>query len=139
MTPRLHLPLLALVCAVLAAAPLAAAEIATSVSVPEPAFYDPVVKRADEPRSGFELQLTRDMPTPGWRFDIESVHVDEGRIHVELSEGGPEGISAQVITRTRCTIAIGELAPGRYVLELWLPRNGTGDHYPAQVLFLQAS
>jgi hypothetical protein len=138
MKSRLLLTAVSLACTALAAAPLAAAGKATRLQIPEPAFHDPVVTPADAPKPGFELQLARDMPSTGWRCDVDSVHVEQGRIYVELTEAPPEGMAAQVITKTRCTIPLGELAPGRYLLELWLRRGNMGDHYPAHALILQA-
>lgn len=122
----------------LSGTPAGAAEIATSIALGEPAFHEPAIHRlaGEEPR--FELNLTREMPSPGWLCEIESVHVERARIFVEINEVAPQAPASQVMTATRCHVPIGALAPGRYLVELWLRRNGKGEHYPAQALVLLA-
>ena len=138
MNSRVFGPVVSLVCVLLAGAPPAASGIATSITLPEPAFRGPVIQRMEGVEPRFELQLTREMPSPGWRFEIESVHVEEGRIYVEINEVAPDGLVSDVMTKTRCAIPIDALAPGRYSVELWLRRNGKGEHHLAQALVLMA-
>jgi hypothetical protein len=85
------------------------------------------VLESDPPR--FELVLTREMPTPGYRFEIDSLEVDAeaGRIVAKVTDVPPDGMVAQVITPTRLRLSLGTLPVGRYVLEIRTCR-GTGDH-----------
>ncbi|MCP3980872.1 MAG: hypothetical protein GY716_16340 [bacterium] len=78
----------------------------------------------------FVLHFVRDMPTPGWTFDIDEVSVDAEtkRIVIRATEKRPDGIVVQVISPAEMTVELGALDPGRYVLECWT-RRGTERPY----------
>ena len=137
---KLSLALLGVIL-VLSAATSAAAKPATAVALlDEPDFRKPriVVEESDPP--GFQLVLEREMPTPGWTFERDEIRIDrdEGRIVVRLTEIGPAGIVAQVITTTELRVVLGPLDAGHYVVELRTRRDPSGEHRPAAAFVLIA-
>jgi hypothetical protein len=88
----------------------------------------------------FTLTLPREMSTPGWRIEVDSVALDPttARIVVKLTERKPDGIVAQVLTTTRFEIPLGHVAPGRYFVEIWARPAPDGPHQPAHALVVQA-
>ena len=113
---------------------------ATSLTIARVAFHDPQVLVAKSMPPQFEIVLTREMPTPGWSFVVDSLTVDEtsGRIVAKLSEIGPTETTSQVITPTQCRLQLGTLEPGSYVLEMWRRRGTSGAHALAQALVVIA-
>lgn len=132
--------LAAVVTAGCAAARAGAGPRANTLILPEAGFSDPEVVVAKSQPPQFQVVLHREMPTPGWRFAVDSVKTDReaGRIRAEVTETGPDGMVAQVITRTPLRIPLGSLEPGSYVLELWLRRGTTGEHRLVHALVLEA-
>lgn len=114
--------------------------MAMVLSIAEPAFGEPKVMMAKSMPPQFTVVLEREMPTPGWSFTVDSIETDEQarRIVANLSEIGPEGITAQVITRTSCHIPLGSIDKGRYLLEIRLRRGSSGEHRLAQALVVDA-
>lgn len=113
---------------------------ATVVVLLEPTFAQPQILTATSMPPQFELILTREMPTPRWRFSIDEVKVDEenGRIVARVTEIAPDGVSSQAITPTPCRIPLGRLTRGRYLIELWVRRGTQGSHWLAQALVVIA-
>ncbi len=113
---------------------------ATSLTLVEATFEDPQVIVATSMPPQFEISFTRSMPTTGWDHALDSVTVDQQprRIVAKLTEIRPSGISAQVITPTKCRVPLGRLAPGRYLLELWVRRGADQPHTLAQALVVIA-
>lgn len=96
-----------------------------------------VVLKSKPPQ--FEVMLEREMPTPGWTFDVDGIQVDDdaGRIVVRVTEVRPTNIVAQVITPTKLKISLGSLPRGQYFLELQV-RRGEGSYVPVQGFLLNA-
>jgi hypothetical protein len=113
---------------------------ATALSIREPAFSAPQVRVAASMPPQFEIELVREMPTPGWSFSVDSVDVDEqaGRITARITEVAPTTPTAQVIASKKCRVPLGKLAPGVYALELWLRRGTAHPHVLTQVLVVRA-
>ena len=113
---------------------------ATPLTTAEPPFRDPQVMVATSMPPQFDLVLDRDMPTPGWSFVADEISIDleHGRIVAKISEVAPQGIGAQVITKTECRVPLGNLPRGRYWLELWLRRGAGLPHVPVQALVIHA-
>jgi hypothetical protein len=113
---------------------------ATSLTLAEPAFESPQVVVATSMPPQFEITFMRDMPTPGWEHKVDSVTVDPEtrRIVAKLTESRHGGTAAQVITPTKCRVPLGRLAPGRYLLELWMRRGADQPHTLAQALVVIA-
>jgi hypothetical protein len=113
---------------------------ATVLSIPEPAFRDPQVVVATSMPPQFEIVFVRDMPTPGWRFSVDTVDVDEEswRITAKITEVGPTGVNVQMIAPTKCRVPLGKLATGVYSLELWLRQGNTGPYRLAHALVVRA-
>jgi hypothetical protein len=112
---------------------------ATRLVIPEPAFRDVqvVAEKSLPPKFVFEW----DMPTPGYRAEVDSLDVDAeaGRIVARVTEVRPAGPVAQVITPATFRLPLGVLDPGSYVVEIWL-RRGTDEPYrPQQALVVVAS
>jgi hypothetical protein len=113
---------------------------ATGLSIAEPTFRDPEVIVTTSMPPQFEIVFVREMPTPGWSFAVDAVDVDEesGRITAKISDIPPTGPTAQMISATKCRLALGTLARGVYSLELWLRRGNEGPHVLTQALVVRA-
>jgi hypothetical protein len=129
MRGRAWLALLVAPAAIAAAEPAGDAQ-ALALVLAEPAFRDVEIVVAPSVPPGFDLLLVRDMPTPGWSCVADAVEVDaeERRIVARLTERGPEGAAAQVVTATTCRVRVGPLVRGPWLVELWL-RRGTDAHH----------
>jgi hypothetical protein len=86
----------------------------------------------------FVAEWTRQMPTPGWTFEIDAVDVVEDRIVVKLTEVRPEGMVVQMLAPGTAKIPLGSLPPGRYVLEIRSRRSPQTDHRPAYATVIVA-
>ena len=88
----------------------------------------------------FTLVLEREMPTPGWTFQIDSVEADaaSSRLTVKLTEVGPDGIVAQVLSPARIEIPLGQIEPGTYFVELWTRQTPAKPHQPGHALVIIA-
>ena len=112
---------------------------ASSLEIPEPSFRQPVVNVLESHPVRFVLVFEQQMPTPGWRTEVDSVEVDQGRIVVEITSKRPEGIVAQVITSAKLRVPLGSLKQGRYVLELRIRPDEAQAYQIAHVLVVVAS
>jgi hypothetical protein len=88
----------------------------------------------------FTLVVKREMPTPGWTFQIDTVEVDADsqRVTVKLTEAAPVGMVAQVLTPARIEIPLGTIEPGAYFVELWTRREAGKPHGPSHALLMIA-
>jgi hypothetical protein len=113
---------------------------AMAMSVADTAFHDPKFLMAKSMPPQFTLMLTREMPTPGWSFEVDDVDIDEdaGRIVARITEVAPDGMSAQVITDTPLRIPLGMIGKGRYLIEIHVRRGASGEHRLAQALVVDA-
>ena len=113
---------------------------ATSLTLVEATFESPQIIVATSMPPQFEISFRRNMPTTGWDHMVDSVTVDQEtrRIVAKVTEVHPGGTSAQVITPTKCRVPLGRLAPGRYLLELWVRRGADQPHTLAQALVVNA-
>lgn len=113
---------------------------ATRLVVPEPAFYGATTTAAGTDVSRFRVVFKRDMPTPGYRFEVDGVEVDTvaGRIEVRVTEVAPDGMVAQVITPAELAIQLGPLDVRTYVLEIRLRRRGESDYRLSHATVLSA-
>jgi hypothetical protein len=98
-----------------------------------------IVADKSDPTS-FTMLVKREMPTPGWTFLVDSVEADTGasRLTVKLTEVGPDGIVAQVLTPAQIEIPLGQVAPGAYFVELWTRRSPAKPHQPGHALVILA-
>jgi len=89
---------------------------------------------------GFTLVVEREMPTPGWTFVVDAVEADAGasRLTAKLTEVGPSGMVAQVLTRERIEIPLGAIEPGAYFVEIWTRRDAAQEHQPGFALVVVA-
>lgn len=97
-----------------------------------------VADKSDPTR--FTLIVERDMPTPGWTFLVDSVEADAGssRLTIKLTEVGPGGMVAQVLTSARIEVPLGQVESGAYFVELWTRRDPAKPHQPGQALIIVA-
>jgi hypothetical protein len=118
-----------------------AERFAMRLVVSQPAFTEPEVAAAKSMPPQFVLSLTREMPTPGWTFDVDALDVDAEarRIVARVTERSPGGMTAQVITPARLSLPLGSLEPGPYFFELWLRRGTKREHRPTHALVLIAA
>ena len=88
----------------------------------------------------FTLVLERVMPTPGWTFKNDSVEADaaSSRLTVKLTEVGPDGMVAQVLSPARIEIPLGQIEPGAYFVELWTRQSPAKPHQPGHALVVIA-
>lgn len=88
----------------------------------------------------FELVLRREMPTAGWRLEVDAVEPDPGsrRIRVVLTQTAPDGPVAQVLTPVDVRVPLGALAVGRHLVEVWT-REGGGEPSLVQAEVVAAS
>jgi hypothetical protein len=119
----------------------AAGQPATGLRVAEPAFYDPETVADESTPAHPRLRLTRNMPTPGWRFEIDALEIDEAarRVTVEVSEVRPEGLVAQMIAPTVLEIPLETLERGNWFVEIRLRRGPEATHVPVYGLRVLAS
>ena len=104
-------------------------------------FGDPRIQVLESYPPQFEIVLSRDMPTPGYTFRIDSLEVDEqrGRIVAKVTEVTPQGMVAQVITKTELRLHVGSLRARRYVVEIWTRRGADAEHALVQAMVLVAT
>ena len=114
---------------------------ARGLIVREARYTEPEVAVLKSLPPQFEVTLLGEMPTPGFTLEVNSVEVDESsaRIRALVTERAPEGVTSQVLTRTKLRLPLGTLAPGTYILELWLRRDPTKPHTLHQALLLTAT
>ena len=114
---------------------------ARSLMIPESALERPEIVLSKTNPPGFHLSFKRNMPTPGWKIEVDAIDVDEKtrKIVARLTEVRPEGMAAQVITPTRFAIELGQLRSGRWLLEVWVRRSEKGKHQLQQALVLNAT
>ena len=114
---------------------------AMRLTVPDGPFRDAQVVMAKSMPPQFQVNLTRDMPTPGWKFEVDSVEIDgkSGRIVARVTEHAPGGVVSQVIKPTRLSLNLGVLSRGDYLLELWVRRGAGSDYRRLQAIVLVAS
>lgn len=88
----------------------------------------------------FALVVVREMPTPGWTFQIDSVEADaaSSRLTVKLTEVGPDGMVAQVLSPAQIEIPLGQIEPGVYFVEIWTRRSPAKPHQPGYSLIIIA-
>ncbi len=113
---------------------------ATALALVEATFGSPQVIVATSMPPQFEISFTRNMPTTGWDHAVDSVIVDQEtrRIVAKVTEIRPSGMSAQVITPTKCSVPLGRMVPGRYLLELWVRRGADQPHTLSQAQVVSA-
>jgi hypothetical protein len=90
--------------------------------------------------SVFTLVLERMMPTPGWTFEIDSVEAEaaSSRLTVKLTEVGPDGMVAQVLSPARIEIPLSRIEPGAYFVEIWTRQSPDKPHRPGHALIVIA-
>ena len=90
--------------------------------------------------SVFTLVLERMMPTPGWTFEIDSVEAEaaSSRLTVKLTEVGPDGMVAQVLSPARIEIPLSRIEPGAYFVEIWTRQSPANPHQPGHALVVIA-
>jgi hypothetical protein len=127
-------------CAV-ASTEMPAADAATRLVVRDGEFKNVEIVAEKSLPPKFTVVLDRDMPTPGWRFEIDGIEVlhEEGRIVARVSEIGPTGITSQVITETKLRLELGVLRSGTYSLEIRLRKGTAGPYRLAGAIVLVAS
>lgn len=89
----------------------------------------------------FVIRGVREMPTPGWKFTLDSVDVDPalGRILVKVTDIAPTGIVPQVITPTPIDLRLGSVPVGRYVVEVRTRRERRRRHALLQAFAVEAT
>jgi hypothetical protein len=112
-------------------------DTALTLTPVDPTFRVRVVERPSCPPS-FEIELTADMPDPGWSLAVDRVSdPDEtGRRIVEITATRAEGAFAQVITPRTAKLSLGILRKGVYLIDVHL-RKGAGKHERVQAIVLR--
>jgi hypothetical protein len=127
-------------CGLVLSCSAASGDEATRVWIPDTRIEGGEIIEDKSERSGFTLVLKREMPTPGWTFRIDSVEVDaeSQRLTAKLTEVGPEGIVAQVLTPSTIEVPLGKIDPGTYFVELWFRRDPNKRHQPGHAVVVIA-
>ncbi len=88
----------------------------------------------------FDIELTADMPDPGWTLALDRVSdPDEtGRRTVEITATRAEGAFVQVITPRTVTVGMGCMRKGNYLLDIHL-RRGPTKYERVQALVLRGA
>ena len=110
----------------------------SAVHVLAPGYtFEAVVPSRARP-GGYGLVFGAERPTPGYRVQPESVRVDpEAKtIVARVVEIPPEGMVAQVITRSTFSVDLPELSPGTYAFRLEKRRERDAAFTPAVALTL---
>jgi hypothetical protein len=131
------LPILALLAALAGAKP--GPDTALSLRSVEPMFRVQVLERPSCPPS-FDLELTADMPDPGWTLAVDRVSdADEsGRRVVEITATRAEGAFVQALTPRTAKVPLGCLRKGVYLIDVHL-RRGAGRYERVQAVVLRGA
>ena len=113
---------------------------ASRMWIPDTRVQDAEVVADESEPTRFTLVVKREMPTPGWTFQIDSIEVDAdtARVIVKLTEVAPGGIVAQVLTPARIEVPLSTIEPGAYFVELWIRRGAAKPHQPGHALVIVA-
>ena len=113
---------------------------ASRMWIPDTRVKDAEVVADESKPAKFTLVVNREMPTPGWTFEIDTIEVDAdaARVTVKLTEAAPDGIVAQVLTPGRIEVPLGTIEPGAYFVELWIRRQAGKPHQPGHALVVVA-
>jgi len=105
------------------------------------AFDEPHIEMAKSMPPQFSVALSREMPTPGYTFSVDSLDIDPQarRIVARVTQRAPAGMVAQVMTRTWLKLDLGVIDPGRYFLELYVRDDAASKHRPELAALLEAS
>jgi len=131
------LAILALLVALAGAKP--GPDTALTLKPVDPMFQVCVVERPSCPPS-FDLELTADMPDPGWSLTVDRVgDPDEtGRRVVEITASREEGLFPQIITARTAKVPLGILRKGVYLIDVRL-RQGGGSYERVQAIVLKGA
>lgn len=104
------------------------------------AFENAEVTATESTPPTFEVVLTKKMPSPGFKFEIDSLTIDEKmrRIVVDVTATRSPGIRPSVMTATRLRIPLGSLEPADYMLEIRTRRDPQARHRWAQAMVIHA-
>jgi len=118
------LTILALLAALAGARP--GPDTALSLRPLDPMFAVKVVEMPSCPPS-FDVELTADMPDPGWSLTLDRVSDPDqaGRRTVEITATRAEGAFVQVLTPRAVTLKLGSMRKGAYLLDILLRRGPT--------------
>jgi hypothetical protein len=105
----------------------------------EPMFQVRIVERPSCPPS-FDLELTADMPDPGWTLAVDRVSDPDasGRRVVEITATRAEGAFLQVLTPRTAKVSLGFLRKGVYLIDVHL-RRGAAKYERVQAIVLRGA
>lgn len=114
-------------------------DTALSLKPVEPMFRFRVVERDTCPPS-FDLELTADMPDPGWSLAVDRVSDPDETLRrvVDITATRAEGMFAQVVTARTATASLGMMRKGVYLIDIRL-RRGEGRHERVQAIVLRGA
>ena len=129
------LAILALAAALAGAKP--GPDTALSLKPLEPTFQVRVAELPSCPPM-FDLELTADMPDPGWTLAVDRVSDpdESGRRIVEITATRAEGMFAQVLTPRTAKVSLGILRKGVHLVDLHL-RRGAARYERVQAVVLR--
>ncbi len=113
-------------------------QMANNLQVAETPFTNPQVMMAKSLPPAFFLSLVREMPTPGWSFEVDSVEREGDRIVARVTEKRPDGMAAQVMTPTSLRVPLGRLPTGMFLLIIETRRDEE-TYRPIQGLIVEAT
>lgn len=101
-------------------------DTALSLKPLDPMFSVRVVEHPSCPPS-FDVELTADMPDPGWTLGVDRVSDpdESGRRIVEITATRAEGAFVEVVTPRTAKVPVGFLRKGVYLLDVHFRRGPT--------------
>jgi len=105
----------------------------------EPMFAVRVVERPSCPPT-FDLELTTDMPHPGWSLAVDRVSDpdESGRRVVDITESEAEGLWPAVMTATTAKVGLGVMRKGVHLIDVRV-RRGAGKYERVQAVVLRGA
>ncbi|HEX5137049.1 MAG TPA: hypothetical protein VFY93_08765 [Planctomycetota bacterium] len=105
----------------------------------EPMFRVRVVERPSCPPS-FDLELTADMPDPGWSLNVDRVADPDETLRrvVEITATRGDGMFPQVVTARTAKVPLGILRKGVYLIDVQV-RQGAAKYERVQAIVLRGA
>jgi len=117
----------------------AAPDTATHLKLVDPVFRDVRVVALDSCPPAFVLELTTDLPHPGWGLAVDRVGAadEHGRVVIEITAEGKEGLWPQVMTARTARVPLGRLKKGDVLVDVFLRRGRDAAYGRAQAIILR--
>jgi hypothetical protein len=135
---RASLSLLLLLVGLVGARP--GSDTALTCSLARPVFRAPRLVVVHDCPPAWALELTVDLPHPGWEVEVDEVCKTDGsrRRVVRISSRGKPGSWPQVITTRKLRVPLGSMRKGAHLLDLHYRKSPDTRYRRVQALVLDA-